>query len=74
MSELKRYLDGLANGPILDPVTKPGPYLKGVGFDAILHGETPACTPELTKKRTAIRAAQLNAKPLVVKRRKGHKI
>lgn len=72
-SELKRYLDGLANGPMLDPVTKPGPYLKGAGFDAILNGAAPACTEELVKRRKAIIERCAKAKPLVVRRSHKHK-
>ena len=71
-TKLKRYLDSLANGPMLDPVTKPGPFLKGVGFMA-LGGDEAALTPELVKRRKAIKERHQRAKPLVVPKRRRHK-
>lgn len=68
MSELKRYLDSLANGPLLDPVV--------AVRRLYLHAEEGHAVDKaaLLKKRTAVEAACKRAKPLGVKRRKGHKI
>lgn len=70
-SELKRYLDRLANGPLLDPVTKAGPFLKGVGFLPDAPGAD--ITGGLVRRRVEIKERCAKAKPLVVRRRKKHK-
>ena len=68
MSALKRYLDSLANGPLLDAVTqapiRPDP-----------DGDERAVIDEaaLLKKRRAIKEAYQRAKPLVVPKRRRHK-
>lgn len=66
-TDLKRYLDSLANGPMLDPV---------VPVKAIyLHAEEGHAVDEaaLLKKRRAIKEAHQRAKPLVVPKRRRHK-
>ena len=66
-TDLKRYLDSLANVPMLDPV---------VPVKAIyLHAEEGHAVDEaaLLKKRRAIKEAHQRAKPLVVPKRRRHK-
>ena len=66
MSALKRYLDSLANGPLLDPVV--------AVRSLYLHAEEGHAVDKaaLLKKRTTVEAAQ-RAKPLVVPKRRRHK-
>lgn len=66
-SDLKRYLDDLANGPLLDPVTKPGPFLY------LFAQDDSAVSANLSKKRKTIHEAAQRAKPLVVPRKRRHK-
>ena len=66
-TDLKRYLDSLANGPMLDPV---------VPVKAIyLHAEEGHAVDKaaLLKKRRVIKEAHQRAKPLVVPKRRRHK-
>ena len=66
-TDLKRYLDSLANGPMLDPV---------VPVKAIyLHAEEGHAVDKdaLLKKRRAIKEAHQRVKPLVVPKRRRHK-
>jgi hypothetical protein len=66
MSDLKRYLDGLANGPLLDSVTQaPVRFPDAVGPAVIRE--------QLGKRRARITRSERNRKPLVVKRPKRHK-
>lgn len=67
MSALKRYLDSLANGPLLDPVV--------AVRSLYLHAEEGHAVDKaaLLKKRTTVEAACKRAKPLVVPKRRRHK-
>lgn len=66
MSELKRYLDRLANGRLLDSVTSAGRHLR-------LHAEegSEVDGAALAKRRIAIRDSYLKAAPLKVRRTRG---
>lgn len=66
-SALKQYLDGLANGPLLDPVVP----VKHISLYAEEGREV--AKELLTKRRKEIAAACAKTKPLVVRRRKKHK-
>ena len=70
MSELKRYLDTLANGPLLDPVVSTGRYVQP---SEPPEGEPVMNSEGLVKRRILIREANQRAKPLVVPKRKSHK-
>lgn len=63
MSELKRYLDRLANGPLLDSAVSVGPYLHG----EYIAGETPVEGDKLAKRRIRLTQAKLKAAPLKVR-------
>lgn len=62
-SDLRRYLERLANGPILDPVMSATRVCQ-------LHAAegSELATGELTKRRTAFHQRYMNAKPLVVRK------
>lgn len=61
-SELKRYLDHLANGPLLDPVV-PVKHLYLYAEEGKAVDES-----ELVKRRIGITARHRRYKPLVVRR------
>lgn len=67
-SDLKRYLDRLANGPLLDPVV----VVKHIYVHAEEGHELDRAN--LLKRRTMVAAAAKRAKPLVVPKKRRHKI
>ncbi len=66
-NDLKRYLDSLANGPLLDAVTQAPIRPDPDGDERAVIGE------QLAKRRGVIHKAAQRAKPLVVPKRRRHK-
>lgn len=73
MSKLKRYLDQLANGPLLDSVVPIGRYLKADGVPAREPSDNPVDTERLSNRRVAVYEACMNAAPLKVRKTRGKK-
>lgn len=62
-SELRLYLERLANGPLLDPVMNATDHCYLFAEDgSVLNGV------EVEKRRKAIHQRNMNARPLVVRR------